>query len=71
MSTESIYYSECYMLILIVLLLSTLKQALYECTPERCHRYDNNSLIQRIDVLKVGVSRVTVREASELTGEEM
>ncbi|XP_064382382.1 eukaryotic translation initiation factor 2-alpha kinase 3-like isoform X3 [Halichondria panicea] len=46
-------------------------KALYKCTPIRCYRYDNNSLIQRIDVLKVGISRVVVREANELTGEEM
>ena len=46
-------------------------QRIYECSHERCHRHDNQSLIQRIDVLKLSTSRVTVREARELTGEEL
>lgn len=48
-----------------------LSQRIYECSHERCHRHDNQSLIQRIDVLMLSTSRVTVREASELTGEEL
>ena len=51
--------------------LSLAIQPIYECTHEKCHRHDNQSLIQRMDVLKVSTSRVTVREASDLTGEEM
>ena len=46
-------------------------QPLYECSAFKCHRYDNKSLIQQLDVLKVSISRVTVREANELNGEEM
>ena len=46
-------------------------QPIYECTHEKCHRYDNQSLIQRMDVLKLSISRVTVREASDRTGEEL
>lgn len=46
-------------------------QPIYECSHEKCHRYDNQSFIQRMDVLKLSTSRVTVREASDLTGEEL
>ena len=46
-------------------------QPLYECSAFKCHRYDNKSLIDQLDVLKVSMSRVTVREANELNGEEM
>lgn len=46
-------------------------QPIYECSHEKCHRYDNQSLIHRMDILKLSTSRVTVREASDLTGEEM
>ena len=53
------------------LLSNNIMQPLYECTPFKCHRYDNKSLIHRLDVLKVAVSRITVREAKELSGEEM
>lgn len=49
----------------------TLTQPIYECTHQKCHRYDNQSLIQRMDVLKLSTSRVTVRGASDLTGEEL
>ena len=59
-----------YVLVLIVVCTCTM-QPLYECSAFKCHRYDNKSLIDQLDVLKVSVSRVTVREANELNGEEM
>ena len=55
----------------MLLLLCVQLQPLYECTPFKCHRYDNKSLIHELDVLKVAISRITVREAKELSGEEM
>lgn len=58
---------------LYVIVTTTLSyaQPLYDCSAFKCHRYDNKSLIHQLDVLKVSVSRVTVREANELSGEEM
>jgi len=47
------------------------KQPVYECSPFKCHRYDNHSVIRHMDILKVTTTKVTVREADEVTGEEM
>lgn len=44
---------------------------MYECSQFKCHRYDNQSMIRRMDILKVTTKKVTVREADDVTGEEM
>ena len=46
-------------------------QPVYECSQFKCHRYDNQSVIRRMDILKVTTNKVTVREADDVTGEEM
>lgn len=46
-------------------------QPVYECSQFKCHRYDNQSMIRRMDILKVTTKKVTVREADDVTGEEM
>ena len=49
----------------------SLLQPVYECSQFKCHRYDNQSMIRRMDILKVTTKKVTVREADDVTGEEM
>lgn len=46
-------------------------QPVYDCSDMKCHRYDNQSRIQNMDILKITTSRITVREADEVNGEEM
>jgi len=46
-------------------------QAVYECSPQRCHRYDNQSMISCMDRLMMTLSRGMAIEANDRTGEEL
>ena len=68
---QAIYCMQCLVVYLDTVSYKFYLQMLYRCSHLTCNKYDNQSMFGRLDTLKVSLHRVMVREADELTGEEL